>query len=87
MHEDRGHAGEAAALYEAATRMRPRNQSARIGLARVLAEAGRREESNALVLAAVTTERERGDEPWWLYYYPDESALAVLLATMRERLR
>jgi tetratricopeptide (TPR) repeat protein len=87
MFEEEGKSQQAIALYEAATQFRPRNQTARIGLARLLAESGRRDEANALVIAALTTERERSDEPWWAYYYPDESALPLLVAKMRERLR
>jgi len=87
IYEDGGRTSEAAALYEAATRIRPRNQSARIGLARLLAKDGRRDEASALVQAAVTTERAGHDEPWWFYYYPDENALTILVARIRERLR
>jgi tetratricopeptide (TPR) repeat protein len=81
--EDRNDPANAIANYDAAIHARPRNQNARIAKARLLAASGRRSEASDITLAALTIVRSEADEPWWLYYHPDEDALSRLVMRLR----
>jgi tetratricopeptide (TPR) repeat protein len=71
--------------YQAATHLQVSNQSARIGMARLLAVSGQHDDARDLVLATLMTSRDGSDDPWWPYYYPDMNAVSVLIEQLRKR--
>ena len=81
--EDRNDPANAIANYDAAIQACPLNQNARIAKARLLAASGRRSEASDITLAALTIVRSEADEPWWIYYHPDEDALSRLVMRLR----
>lgn len=85
-HEAAGHPGAARAAYEGATREAPGAQAAWLGLARVAAELGARDDVQAALAHALQPEGDGGD-PWWQYRMGTSERRVRLLMALREELR